>query len=495
MHSRWAGRILAVAMACACASASFAAEPVKTIRLLDEVRAQWATAQPARIFTARKILTGDPSHPEATAVAVGGGLVLALGSLESVTASLGDFPYDIDGRFEGKVIVPGFIDANADPVFAAIAFGSEVIAADDWKIPGRGARVARTPEQYLERIREAAAEPAARNETLFTWGYDARSHGALGREALDKASPQRAVVVWSRTGDALILNSAAIDKYAVSGDIPSDARFTGVAQETALRFIGRDLFSPRQFARGLHALREWLPAHGITTLAQRGALPRFAPQAVIHEALDDPLTTFRTYFIADGTAIFREATVAEENVLLRTQRFWTYGRGRVEWPLQQVALLAGNAADFDKAFRLYWRAEYQLHIRAGTVAESELALRILRARQAADPRPQHRTTVALPADAPPAIADELGRLGAVVSARVQGIPERPLAASKGLASITSTPAHAIQRENYIGSIKAGSYADFAILESEPPAGVTLPVDHLGIWGTVLGGRPQPAARK
>jgi hypothetical protein len=45
--------------------------------------------KPVRIFHSAKIITMDPMQPAATAVAVGGARILAVGSLEDVRAELG----------------------------------------------------------------------------------------------------------------------------------------------------------------------------------------------------------------------------------------------------------------------------------------------------------------------------------------------------------------------------------------------------------------------
>ncbi len=470
-----------------------AAEPAKTLRLLDETAAQWATAQPATIFVARSILTADPDRPAATAVAVAEGQVLSVGTLETVAASLGGMPFDVDRRFAGKVIVPGFIETNADAVFAAIAFGTEIISAEDWKLAGRTTRVARNREEYLARVTQAAAKIALPSGTLFTWGYEPGIHGDLGRTQLDKASPRRPVVLWSRAGDMLVFNSAALRKYGIVEPIPEEARFSGSLQGAALAFVAKDLFTPRRFATGLQALRKWLPGKGITTLAQSGALTAIAPQHLLAAALDDASTPFRSFLIADGSAIYAAAAKSGEleDVVARTQRYATLGRGRVQWLSRQVAIRCENGEEFEGAFRMFWDAGYQIHAEAGAECDGEMILRLLREGMETERRRDHRLTVALPADAPPQLAAELISLGAIATTRRPGFPEGRLSRASGLASITSQPAFALRREGYVGSIKAGSNADFAILEADP-ARATGTLDAIRIWGTVVSGRVYPA---
>jgi hypothetical protein len=74
---------------------------------LNVLFAPSAADAPTRVFTARKILTMEPANPTATAVAVGGDRILAVGSLEEVKKALADRPFGLDERFAGKILMPG----------------------------------------------------------------------------------------------------------------------------------------------------------------------------------------------------------------------------------------------------------------------------------------------------------------------------------------------------------------------------------------------------
>ncbi|MDE0782416.1 MAG: amidohydrolase, partial [Planktomarina sp.] len=58
------------------------------------------------IFSAKKIITMNPSRPDATHVAVRDGRILGAGSLEELT-TWGD--YTLDESFADKVLMPGFV--------------------------------------------------------------------------------------------------------------------------------------------------------------------------------------------------------------------------------------------------------------------------------------------------------------------------------------------------------------------------------------------------
>src|SRR5271169_4544008 len=87
------------------------------------------------VFTAAKIVTMNDSQPTATAVAVRGGKILSVGSLRDLASWLDVHPHRIDRTFEGKVIMPGFIDPHLHPMLGATMLHADVVAAFEWRLP------------------------------------------------------------------------------------------------------------------------------------------------------------------------------------------------------------------------------------------------------------------------------------------------------------------------------------------------------------------------
>ena len=58
------------------------------------------------IFRAKEIVTLDPDKPSATAVAVLGDRILAVGSVDELKAAAGGQPFTIDETFADKVVTP-----------------------------------------------------------------------------------------------------------------------------------------------------------------------------------------------------------------------------------------------------------------------------------------------------------------------------------------------------------------------------------------------------
>ncbi|NDG93872.1 MAG: hypothetical protein EBY55_12155, partial [Gammaproteobacteria bacterium] len=70
------------------------------------------------VYIAKSIVTMNRSLPEATAIAIRDGMVIEVGSLESLQPWLIREDYVIHREFESSVMVPGFIDPHLHPAMA-----------------------------------------------------------------------------------------------------------------------------------------------------------------------------------------------------------------------------------------------------------------------------------------------------------------------------------------------------------------------------------------
>jgi predicted amidohydrolase YtcJ len=89
------------------------------------------------VYTARAVRTMEPSLPLASAIAVRGGRIVEVGSLETMQPWLDRHPHRIDERFCNHVIMPGFIDPHLHPSMAAILLRKHFITTLDWKLDTR----------------------------------------------------------------------------------------------------------------------------------------------------------------------------------------------------------------------------------------------------------------------------------------------------------------------------------------------------------------------
>lgn len=71
-------------------------------------------------------------------------------------------------------------------------------------------------------------------------------------------------------------------------------------------------------------------------------------------------------------------------------------------------------------------------------------------------------------------------------------PKQRITAEEALKGITLGAAYSIRMEDEIGSIERGKLANFTILEENPLTVDPMALADIGVWGTVLEGRLQPA---
>jgi predicted amidohydrolase YtcJ len=118
-----------------------------------------STSSSITVYTAKKIITMNDSHPSTTAVAVRGDKILAVGSMDDLKSVLGTNPYVVDETFKDKVILPGFINNHLHPFLGGVLLPMEFIVPEDWDLPGRAIKAVRGREQFLSRLKEVEASP------------------------------------------------------------------------------------------------------------------------------------------------------------------------------------------------------------------------------------------------------------------------------------------------------------------------------------------------
>jgi predicted amidohydrolase YtcJ len=72
-------------------------------------------------------------------------------------------------------------------------------------------------------------------------------------------------------------------------------------------------------------------------------------------------------------------------------------------------------------------------------------------------------------------------------------PAERVTVDQAMKMVTIDAAFHLGMENKIGSIEAGKFADFTVLEQDPYAVDPMKIKDIPIWGTILGGKPQPSS--
>ena len=214
------------------------------------------------------VWTGDPSRPEAQAVAVNGDRIVAVGTTDEIRAMAGAAEViDAGGQF----VTPGFIDSHVH-----FLEGGQRLASVQL-------RDARTPEEFTARI--AAFAKTVPPGTWITGGdWDHQQWGgALPERAwIDAVTPDHPVWVNRLDGHMALANAAALAAAGVTrtvrdvagGEIVRDRRGepTGLLKDNAMGLVDATMPPPDAAAqdRALAAAMQHVNAQGVTSVQHMG---------------------------------------------------------------------------------------------------------------------------------------------------------------------------------------------------------------------------------
>jgi predicted amidohydrolase YtcJ len=220
------------------------------------------TADPDRRRVVRAV--GDDGRP-ATAVAVTGGLITAVG--DAADRDIADL---IDSRTEmvdldGRALLPGFQDAHVHPAFAGVTMiGCNLIGTS-------------TLDDALARIAAYAREHPDREWiTGSGWRMEWFAAGTPDRHALDRVTQDRPAYLTNRDGHGAWANTRALELAGLDARTPdpgdgriereSDGTPQGTLHEGAANLVGRlvPALTVEDRLAGLLLAQRHLHARGIT---------------------------------------------------------------------------------------------------------------------------------------------------------------------------------------------------------------------------------------
>lgn len=404
----------------------------------------------------------EPGFPTVEAVAVRGDRIIAVGSLDTVLASLGEVPFLLDETLRDYVVLPGLIDQHLHPLLGAAALSMEVVSSEDWVLPGHTCPAAHSPEEYLARLvaAEQALTDAGSQEWLITWGYHSLWHGPLDRAVLDRVSATRPILVWQKSCHELYLNTAAAQQAGVSAEwlaaqsgpaatqVDIDAGHSWesgfmdlVLGKVAPKMLGRD-----RLERGLRQLVAYLHQHGVTAINEPGLIWAVEPFDLYQQILGADETPFTSTFLVDGrsqvSARMDPAAVVEDaraqiarapegKVRLLDRHVKLFADGAIlsqRMQMREPYLDAGGQPDpdhrgewiiepevFERYFRAYWDAGWQISTHVTGDLGLEVLLDVIERCMIANPRSDHRCVIVHFASSTEAQVERIARLGCIVS--------------------------------------------------------------------------------
>jgi len=169
------------------------------------------------IFTARNIVTMNPANPEATAVAVRDGMIIAVGSFEEC-ASWGE--HEVDDRFADKVLVPGFVEAHGHTMDALAAMVPYLGYYPYPLADGTLTEPIQTYEALVAKLRAIDAQ-LPEGEQLLANGFDPiyfPNEERLDKRLLDEVSATRPIFIRHASGHLATVNSALLAAEGITRD-------------------------------------------------------------------------------------------------------------------------------------------------------------------------------------------------------------------------------------------------------------------------------------
>ena len=264
------------------------------------------------------VRTMDPERPAASAVAITGDRIAAVGAAGEVEKWKTPGTRVIDAG--GKLLLPGFNDSHVHFLSGGFQLGSIDL------------RDAGTPEEFAQRIAEyAAKQPKGRWIQGGDWDHERWPGAPLPQRAwIDAATPDRPVFVNRLDGHMALANSAALKAAGVTRDTPSPdgglivkdpatGEPTGILKDAAMGLVERIIPSPT-FEERLAAARaatEHAASLGVTSVQDMSA----GTDTAVYQALEargelktriyaiSPLPQWQRVAAVGITAPFGNATI------------------------------------------------------------------------------------------------------------------------------------------------------------------------------------------
>ena len=469
------------------------------------------------VFTARSIITMNPSQPRAEAVAVRDGRIVEVGSLESMTPWLEAHPHEIDDRFADVFLTPGFIDPHLHPTMAAVILPMSFITALPWQLPWGDVPATGDPAGFDARLAELHRDHPA-GEPLIVWGYHQLWHGSMSRERINRVSGERPIVVWHRSFHELYMGDGAlrwlqIDSQAI-GRRPqidlADGHFFENGLGFAIARLNPFLLHPDRYRDGLERLRAVVHQGGHTTVGDMavGIFDFDMEMETTREVLDRKAVPFRIEMIPTALSLLRRFGDHEEILgftdtlpgtnsdrLRFEKRIKLFADGAFFSQLAQVGepgYIDGHHGEWmmtpetlEAAARVYWNAGYRVHLHVTGDLGLELGLDILEKLQWERPRFNHGWTFEHFGFSTPEQVQRIAALGANVSANVYYLHELSHAYAREGIGYERASQMARLKSCVNAGICTALHSDFTMAPAQPLNSAWVAVNRINCEGEVM----------
>ncbi len=379
------------------------------------------------VYPARKILTMNPMQPEAPAVAVRDGRILAVGEIDAMR---GWGELDIDRRFADQVLMPGMVEGHCHVLEGGMWRYTYVGYYDRSGPDGRHWPGLKSIDAVLDRLRAAEAALPEADTPLLAWGFDPIYFGGprMVRAQLDSVSTTRPIVVMHTSVHLVNVNTLVLEAAGITAGslvegivIGEDELPSGELQEFAAMFLaftvaGGEFFSGTESLEAVWNFARVAQLAGVTTATDLLNELSDSTIANFRAATADPDYPLRLVAsqagaggdsrqLADKVLALRATNTDKLHfgiVKLITDGTIQGYTARVRWPGFYNGTVRRAVANgiwvipprqIHELVRTYNAAGLQLHIHTNGDEASEVTLDALQAALAETPRPDHRHTL------------------------------------------------------------------------------------------------------
>jgi len=275
------------------------------------------------------VWTGVPGAPQAAALAVRDGRVLATGSTAEIERFIGSSTRVV--RLHGRLLMPGFVDSHVH----FIGGGFQLSSVD--------LRDAATPEEFARRIGAFAAtlEPGAWI-TGGDWDHELWGGDLPRKEWVDSLTPANPVMVQRLDGHMALANSLALSAGGVTADTPdppggaivrdASGAPTGVLKDEAMNLVFQAIpeHTDQEMDRALAAAVRHALSLGVTQVHDMGT---WRSLETYRRALEKRRLPLRIYSVVPIATWARLRDFVEENGRGDDRLWWGGLKGFVDGSL------------------------------------------------------------------------------------------------------------------------------------------------------------------
>jgi predicted amidohydrolase YtcJ len=229
------------------------------------------------VLVSAKIWTGDPARPQAEALAVSGGRIVAVGSNAEIEKWKGAKTTIVEGK--GRRVVPGFIDCHTHMSMG----GLDLLALD--------LRKTKDPAEFTSMVAAyAKKQPAGIWLTDGAWDHEQWTPPALPTKALlDPATGDHPTCLSRQDGHMMVCNSLALKLSGIDRNTPdppggvivrdSSGEPTGLLKDEAMQIPWRvrPARTKAEVVAGLRAAVVYAAENGVTSVQDLPGNPQDLP--------------------------------------------------------------------------------------------------------------------------------------------------------------------------------------------------------------------------